>query len=150
MSIDGACFTLRSRGFQRVGAALANARFPNVSSRHLGELNIYWSSEWRGAVVVHLLISMLRDIVEHGHSMPCRWGAEFCNSSLNTGLIWSNLRLLYIMTPLSWQHCSRSMWDCFAPYNRLLQQSRRDVTGGINHIFCCWSIEIFPYLCNRK
>ena len=36
-----------------------------------------------GAVVVYILISMLRDIVEHGHSVPCtcRWGAEFCNWS---------------------------------------------------------------------
>ena len=30
-----------------------------------------------------------------------------------------------------WQHCSRSMWDCFAQYNRLLQQSRRDVTVAL-------------------
>ena len=29
---------LRGRGFQRVGAALGKARFPNVSSGHLGEL----------------------------------------------------------------------------------------------------------------
>ena len=34
-----------------------------------------------GAVVVHILILMLRHIVEHGHSVPCRWGAEFCNWS---------------------------------------------------------------------
>ena len=39
--IDGACFTLKGRGFQRVGAALEKARFPNVSSRHL------LSSEYR-------------------------------------------------------------------------------------------------------
>ena len=33
-----------------------------------------------------------------------------------------NLRLLdIILAALFWQHCSRSMWDCFAPYNRLLQ-----------------------------
>ena len=38
-------------------------------------------------------------------------------SSLNTGLIWSNLHLLdIILAALFWQHCSRSMWDCFAPY----------------------------------
>ena len=78
---DGACFTLRGRGFQRVGAVLEKARFPSVSSRrHLGELRIYWSSE-RRAVVVHILILMLWDIVKHGHSVPCRWGAEFCHWS---------------------------------------------------------------------
>ena len=50
----------------------------------------------------------------------CSTGSQ-CNS-LNTGLIWSNLRLLdIILAALFWQHCSRSMWDCFAPYNRLLQ-----------------------------
>ena len=58
-----------------VGAALAIARIPNVSSRHL-ELRMYWSSEWRSRVV-HILIIMLRDIVEHGHLVPCRWGADF-------------------------------------------------------------------------
>ena len=46
-SIDGSCFTLRSKGFQKVGAALAKARCPNVSSRHLGDLRNYSSSERR-------------------------------------------------------------------------------------------------------
>ena len=79
-SIDGACFTVRGRGVQRVGAALEKARFLNVSSRHLGELRRYWSFE-RGTVVLHISILMLQDVVEHGHSVPCRWGAKFCNWS---------------------------------------------------------------------
>ena len=40
-SIDGACLWLRGRGFQRVGAALEIASFPDVSSYHLGELSRY-------------------------------------------------------------------------------------------------------------
>ena len=32
-----------------------------------------------GAVMVHIFISMLWHIVEHGNSVPCRRGAEFCN-----------------------------------------------------------------------
>ena len=70
-----------------------------------------------GAVVVHILILMFRDIVEHGHLVPSGWGAEFCNwacaprerqcSSLNTGLIWSNLCLVYIiLAALFGQHWS--------------------------------------------
>ena len=65
---DGACF-------QGVGVALAKACFPNVSSRHLGELRIYRpyiDPPNGGAMAVHILISMLRDVVEHRHSLPCR------------------------------------------------------------------------------
>ena len=36
-----------------------------------------------------------------------------------------------ILAALFWQHCNRSMWDCFAPYNRLLQESRRDVVVAL-------------------
>ena len=32
-----------------------------------------------GAVVIYILILMLRDIVEHGHSITCGCRAEFCN-----------------------------------------------------------------------
>ena len=31
-----------------------------------------------GAMVVRILVSILPDIVEHGHLVPCGWGAEFC------------------------------------------------------------------------
>ena len=48
------------------------------------------------------------------HGKPVRF--------FNTGYIWSNLRLSdTIVAALFWKHCSRSMWDCFAPYDKLLQ-----------------------------
>ena len=70
-----------------------------------------------GVVVVHISILMLQDIVEHVHSVPCRWGTEFCNwsyTSLNlvqfsqhrahmAKLLLSDI----ILTALIWQRCSR-------------------------------------------
>ena len=61
-SIDRACFTLRGRGFQRIGAALEKARFPNVSSRHLGELRCI-SSWW---TVVFSSMSQRGDLIVAG------------------------------------------------------------------------------------
>ena len=38
-----------------------------------------------GAVVVYILVLMLQDIVEHGHFMPWRWGAEFVSDPVPHG-----------------------------------------------------------------
>ena len=64
--------------------------------------------------------------------LPCnshwsKWPKTFCGRC-----IWSTLHLLDInLAALFWHHCSRSMWDCFVPYCRLLQKSRRDITVAL-------------------
>ena len=58
------------------------------------------------------------------HGSPMQFSQHRANM-----VIWSNLHFWdIILAALFCQHCCRSKWDCFAPYNRLLQKSRRDVT----------------------
>ena len=143
-SIDGACFMLRRRVFQRVGAALAKSHFPNVSSRHLGEWRRYWSSKRRGRGGTYFDISATRycgtwpisaSQVRRRILQLIPWSTWSQYSSFKTMLAWSNLCLLdIILASLFWQHCSRSMWDCFT-----IIQAR--CYGDI--------IEISSYLSNR-
>ena len=66
-------------------------------------------------------------------------------SSLNTGHIWSNLRLLdIILAALFWQYCSQLMWIVLL-HIKGCYNNQGEMLRGINHLFCCWSVEIsFP------
>ena len=72
-------------------------------------------------MVVHTLILMLLDIVEQNFATDPMHHAKPASAVFQHGDYMITLASLYIiLATLLWQHCRRSMWDCFAPYKKML------------------------------
>ena len=125
----------RVEGSKGLGLPWWKAHFPNVSSRHLGELQTYWSTKLRGhggtyfdinatsycgarsfwALYVKCIISLL---------ILCSMGSD--SRSFNPGLYGRTCAFRY--NP-----------GCII----LVELQSLDVWLLVNHLFCCLFIEMF-------